>query len=321
MVMSLPSTVVAESNPMTVSASDAPAGRVSEMSNSNRNPLVGIIASLAIGALVVLAGSDGSSKVGPVAVFALCGLLAYIINWVVFVPSNLAKTEHYFDLTGSATYVTVIAIALLLSDDLDARASIVGAMVVVWALRLGSFLFRRVRTAGRDARFDQIKTNTSRFLMAWSLQGLWVLLTTASALAIITGVEREPIGWVAIAGMIVWIVGFGIEVVSDRQKSIFKRDPANEGRFITSGLWAWSRHPNYFGEIVLWIGIAIMALPVLSGWRWVTLVSPVFVFVLLTRGSGIPILETRAEKRWGDEEEFQAYTRNTPALILRPPRI
>jgi steroid 5-alpha reductase family enzyme len=275
---------------------------------------------VAVGALVIVAGSDGSSQVGSIAVFAVCGILAYVINWIVFVPSNIAKTEHYFDLTGSATYVTVTAVALALSDDLDARAVIVGAMVFVWALRLGSFLFRRVRRDGRDGRFDEIKVDPLRFFMTWTLQGLWVLLTVACALAIITGLERRSIGWVGIAGILVWVAGFAIEVVSDRQKSAFKRDPANKGRFISSGLWAWSRHPNYFGEIVLWTGIAVIALPVLSGWRWVTLISPVFVTLLLTKVSGIPMLEARAAKRWGDEEEYQVYTANTPVLVPRPPR-
>jgi steroid 5-alpha reductase family enzyme len=290
------------------------------MTDRNRNSLLGIGASLAIGALVMFAGSDGSAEVGSIAVFALCGVLAYVINWVAFVPSNLARTEQYFDLTGSATYVSVAGVALILSDELDARAMIVGAMVVAWAVRLGSFLFRRIRRDGRDGRFDRIKTDPLRFFMTWSLQGLWVLLTMACALAIITGVERRSIGWVGIVGIGVWVAGFAIEVVADRQKSAFKGHPANEGRFITSGLWAWSRHPNYFGEIVLWTGIAIIALPVLSGLRWVTLISPVFVALLLTRISGIPMLEARAEERWGREEGFQRYTRDTPELIPRPPR-
>jgi steroid 5-alpha reductase family enzyme len=125
---------------------------------------------------------------------------------------------------------------------------------------------------------------------------------------------------VAVVGIIVWIGGFAIEVVADRQKSVFKQDPSNQGRFIKTGLWAWSRHPNYFGEIVLWTGVAIVALPVLSGWRWATLISPLFVILLLTRVSGIPMLEARAEERWGDEEEFRRYTKDTPVLIPRPPR-
>ena len=290
------------------------------MTEQNRNSLIGIVASLLIGALVILAGSSGSTKVGSIAVFAVGGFLAYAINWLVFVPSNRAKTEHYFDLTGSITYLTVTAVALVLSDNLDARAMIVAAMVGVWALRLGSFLFRRVRRDGRDGRFDRIKTDPLRFFMTWTLQGLWVLLTLAAALAIITGTERRQLGWVAITGLVVWIVGFAIEVIADQQKSDFKKDPGNDGRFIKSGLWAWSRHPNYFGEITLWTGIAIIAVPVLSGWRWAMLISPIFVVLLLTRVSGIPMLEVRAEKRWGDEPEYQEYTSRTPVLIPRPPR-
>ncbi len=290
------------------------------MNEQTRRSVVGISIAIVVGVLVALAGSDGSAMVGSISVFALCGLLAFAINWIVFVPSNRAQTEHYYDLTGSITYLTVTAVALLLSDDLDARAVIVGAMVWIWALRLGSFLFRRVRRDGRDGRFDKIKTNPLRFFMAWTIQGLWVLLTLACALAIITGDQRRSIGWLASIGIAVWVIGFAVEVVADRQKSAFKKDPANEGRFITSGLWAWSRHPNYFGEIVLWSGIALMALPVLSGWRWVTLISPLFVTLLLTRVSGIPLLEARGEKRWGEDPEFRSYTENTPVLIPRPPR-
>ena len=290
------------------------------MSDNTKRALVGIFASVVVGALIIAAGSQDSWTVGSVAVFAIGGALAYIINWIVFVPSNLAKTEHYFDLTGSATYLTVVIVALILSDDLDARALIVGAMVIVWALRLGTFLFRRVKKAGKDGRFDELKQSTLRFLSTWTLQGLWVLLTVAAALAIITGMERQPIGWIGIVGITLWVIGFAIEVVADRQKSAFKEDPANDGRFITSGLWAWSRHPNYFGEIVLWTGIAVMAMPVLSGWRWATLISPFFVTLLLTKVSGIPMLEARSDKRWGDEAAYQHYKANTSVLVPRAPK-
>jgi steroid 5-alpha reductase family enzyme len=290
------------------------------MNHEDRRSLIGIVASVVIGALVVLAGSSGGRTAGPIAVFALCGLVAYSINWLVFVPSNLAKTEHYFDLTGSITYLSVTALALALSGDLDARAIIVGTMVSVWAIRLGSFLYRRVRRDGRDGRFDTIKTNPLRFFMTWTLQGLWVLLTLAAALATITANERRSIGWIAVVGIAVWIAGFSIESVADRQKAAFRRDPANAGRFISSGLWAFSRHPNYFGEIVLWTGIAIIALPVLSGWLWIALISPVFVTLLLTRVSGIPMLEARAEERWGEDDEYRQYRNRTSVLVLRPPR-
>ncbi len=276
-------------------------------------------AAVAVGAVVSVAGSDGGARVGSVPVFALCGAAAFVINWVVFIPSNSASTEKFYDLTGSATYVTVTVVAVLLSAELDARAVIAAALVVVWALRLGSFLFGRIRREGRDGRFDQIKTNPVRFLMAWTVQGLWVLLTASAALVIITTSQRQNLGPVAYAGIALWVAGFAIEVVADRQKTAFRGDLTNEGRFITTGLWAWSRHPNYFGEILLWTGIAIMAVPILSGWQWIALISPVFVIVLLTRVSGIPMLEARSDQRWGDEEAYQAYKESTPVLVPKPP--
>jgi steroid 5-alpha reductase family enzyme len=290
------------------------------MDDTARTSIIGITAATAIGALVAWAGSDGSVGVGSIPVFALCGVLAFAINWLVFIPSNAAKTEKYYDLTGSVTYISVTLIAVVLSDDLDARALIVAAMVAVWAARLGTFLFRRISRDGKDGRFDTIKTDPLRFFMTWTVQGLWVLLTAAAAWAIITAEQRHDLGWVAFVGIAIWLTGFSIEVIADRQKSAFRKDPANQGRFIGTGLWAWSRHPNYFGEITLWTGVAVMALPILSGWRWVVLISPVFVYLLITRISGVPMLEKRADKRWGGQPDYEAYKANTPELVLRPPR-
>jgi steroid 5-alpha reductase family enzyme len=192
-------------------------------------------------------------------------------------------------------------------------------MVLVWSIRLATFLFVRISRAGHDGRFDDLKTRPLSFLMAWTLQGLWVLLTAAAALAVITGGVREPLGAVGLAGIAVWVVGFAIEIVADRQKSRFRADPGNAGKFVDTGLWAWSRHPNYFGEIVLWTGMAIMAVPVLQGWQWTTLVSPLFVTILLTRISGVPLLEERADARWGGQEDYEEYKRLTPVLIPKPP--
>ncbi len=292
------------------------------MDSARQTAAIGIVVALAVGALVGWAGSDGSVRLGDdgLPVFALCAILAFGINIVVFVPSYLAKTEHYFDLTGSITYITVTAVALALSPDLDARAWLAAVLVWIWAARLGSFLFRRIKADGKDGRFDAIKVDVLRFGMTWVLQGLWVTFTAAAAWAIITAAEREPFGVLGIIGLAVWVVGFGFEAVADQQKTAFKADPANAGRFITTGLWAWSRHPNYFGEITLWTGMAIMALPILGGWRWVALISPVFVTLLLTRISGLPMLERRGLKRWGDDPEYQAYLASVPVLVPRPPR-
>jgi steroid 5-alpha reductase family enzyme len=207
---------------------------------------------------------------------------------------------------------------VLVGPVVDGRTILLAVLVVIWAARLSSFLFRRIHKAGKDVRFDEMKPSFFRFLNAWTLQGLWVAFTLSAALAAITTTTRKPLGLFAAIGFLVWVFGFAIEVVADAQKSRFRAVPQNKGRFIHTGLWARSRHPNYFGEIVLWIGVAIIALPILRGWQWVTLISPVFVTVLLTRISGVPMLEKRADEKWGGQEDYEAYKERTPVLIPRP---
>jgi steroid 5-alpha reductase family enzyme len=283
--------------------------------------LVVIAAALLVAAGVAWAGSQGGLVTAwGVPLFALAGLVAFVIQWVVFVPSYRAQTEHWYDLTGSLTYLATAVGTLALAGRFDARSLLLAAMVCIWAIRLGSYLYRRIQKAGADTRFDDIKPFFTRFLMAWTLQGLWVFLTLGPALAAMSSVSARPLGLIAWIGVAVWLVGFGIEVSADRQKQAFRADPANKGRFIASGLWAWSRHPNYFGEITLWLGVALIALPALSDWQYVTLISPLFVYLLLTRVSGIPMLEARADERWGDDPGYRAYKARTPVLLPRPPR-
>lgn len=281
---------------------------------------IAIVASVVVGAVIALAGSQGGQTVGPIPVFALCVALAFAIQWIVFVPSYLRQTERFYDLTGSITYITVAVTAFVLSPESDSRALLLVVLVIIWAGRLGTYLFRRIQKRGKDDRFDALKPSFVRFLAVWTLQGLWVSLTLAAALAAITTMTRETLGIIAILGLAVWVVGFAIEAVADLQKSRFLSDPDNHGRFINEGLWAWSRHPNYFGEIVLWAGVAIIAIPVLSGWQWLTLISPFFVAFLLLRVSGVPPLEKKAERKWGGQPDYEAYKARTPVLIPRPPR-
>lgn len=290
------------------------------MTEPERKRLLVLPAALALLAGLASAGSDGGAQAGGLPLFALCAALAVGIQWIAFVPAWLWRTERFYDLTGSLTYLTLTGVALFLGPPADARSLLLGALVAVWAARLGSFLFRRILDAGSDERFDEIKTSFVRFFVAWTLQGVWVCFTMGAALAVMTSDGAGPVGALGWVGLALWLAGFVTEVVADRQKRRFRSHPENAGRFISTGLWAWSRHPNYFGEIVLWTGVAVIALPALQGWQHLTLVSPVFVTLLLTQVSGIPMLEERADERWGGEPEYEAYKVGTPVLVPRPPR-
>jgi steroid 5-alpha reductase family enzyme len=287
------------------------------MDKADRSAWIAFPVLILAGFLMALAGSQEGSNVGGIPIFALAVGLAFLIQWVAFIPAYIQQTEKFFDLTGSLTYISVVTFALIFSPDFDMRALLLWVLVVIWASRLGTFLFRRIRKAGKDERFDDLKPSFIRFLNVWTIQGLWVTFTIAAALSAITTTLRKGLDIFAFLGFFIWIFGFTLEVIADSQKSRFNADLANKGKFIQSGLWSRSRHPNYFGEITLWIGIAIIALPVLQGWQWVTLISPVFVTLLLTRVSGIPLLEKKADQKWGGQEEYEAYKKKTSALIPR----
>jgi len=290
------------------------------MNKENMRFYIGILVIVLLGIGVALAGSQGGYKVGNLPIYALVIGVAFLIQWIVFIHAYLNKTEKYFDLTGSVTYVTVMLIAVILSPVRDLRSWLLLGMVTVWALRLGTFLFQRIKKAGEDRRFREIKQSFPRFLQTWTLQGLWVTFSLAAALVVVTSQKRVHFDVFAVVGLLVWILGFGMEAIADRQKNIFRKDPTNEGKFIQNGLWSWSRHPNYFGEIVLWVGVMIIALPVLVGWQWLALISPIFITILLTRVSGVPMLEKRADEKWGGQADYEAYKSKTSVLIPFPPK-
>ena len=258
---------------------------------------------------------ENSISYGSLSLFLLCTIIIFFLQWIVFIPSYFLSTEHFFDLTGSVTFITVSILAFLMNDSKNLRQFIVLVLIMIWALRLGSFLFLRIRKAGEDSRFTIIKKDFLVFFLTWNLQGLWVLFTLFGALTILTSNNNQNFGILDIIGILIWIIGFVIEVVSDRQKSEFKNNKSNAGQFIQSGLWKYSRHPNYFGEILLWTGIAIIGISVYSGFGWLGLISPFFVFVMLNYISGVRLLEKQAEERWGGNDLYQLYKSKTPVLF------
>ena len=266
-------------------------------------------------AVINTAGQNIELEIRGVNAFTFTLIVAVLLQVIFFIPSFLLKTEKYYDLVGSLTYVTTVSLAYFSVETKTMIDSIIYFYVMVWALRLGIYLFRRVRNDGKDVRFEKAKRHFFWFLQYWMGQALWVSLTACAAIIAILSPEEDTLPVLAMVGMALWLSGFTIESLSDYQKRVFRKENNPSEAFIHTGLWARSRHPNYFGEITLWTGIAVIALNTLTGIEYITLISPVFVYILLTRMSGVNLLERIADERYGHLEEYQRYKRNTPVLV------
>jgi len=247
--------------------------------------------------------------------------LAFAIQWVAFIPAYVFQTEKFYDLTGSLTYLSVIWVSLASTSEVftklnGANIAIV-LLITMWALRLGTFLFLRIHKDGEDKRFRSIKPSATQFFMTWTLQGLWVSLCSMCALTAISSETGVIVNAFFYIGLGLFVFGFSTEVIADKQKSKFRSIPENRDKFITTGLWAKSRHPNFFGEIVLWTGIAVMSFSSLEGLQYLTLISPIFTYLLLVYVSGVRMLEARADKKWGGDEEYIKYKSETPVLMIK----
>ena len=283
--------------------------------------LTGIVftAVILIVGLVLLAVDENSTSYRGLPAVAWCAIIVFGIQWLSWIPASVGQTERFYDLTGGMTYLVVVAFSLWVGSEpegIGSRELLISALVAMWSIRLSGFLFLRIHHKGKDGRFDDLKTSPVRFLVPWTLQGLWIFLTANVVIVINsqTG-PSPPLGIWDVIGLLIWILGFGIEVLADMQKTRFNSNPENEGRWIDQGLWSLCRHPNYLGETLLWTGIAVFGVSCLEGFEWVSWISPVFVYLLLTKVSGIPILDRRALSKWGDDPEYQEYRERVPAMI------
>ena len=225
--------------------------------------------------------------------------IAFLIQWICFIPAFIFQTEKFYDLTGSITYISVVLFTLFKSNSFNLTTIIISGCVIIWAIRLGSFLFLRIKKDGEDKRFRSIKPSFTQFFMTWTLQGTWVSMCLLCVLTAISSNSGIVFNYFFYIGLSLFFIGFILEIASDMQKTNFRKIESNRDKFITTGLWAYSRHPNYLGELILWIGIAVMSYSSLSGMSYLTLISPLFIYVLLVYISGVRILEERGEKKWG----------------------
>jgi steroid 5-alpha reductase family enzyme len=284
-----------------------------------RLTLIVVFSVLLIIGIIVSAVGNNSVEINGYSAVLYCAIICIGVQWLAWIPASIKQTERFYDLTGGLTYLTVVVFSLWagsISEPPSLRELIISTLVVIWSLRLSVFLYSRIHRAGKDGRFDELKTSPIRFLVPWTIQGLWVFLTMIVVIVINSQNGSSPtLGiWDGI-GMAVWILGFTIEVLADNQKTAFNAVSENKGKWIDSGLWSISRHPNYLGEILLWTGIAIFGISCLTGLELLTWISPVFIYLLLTKVSGIPILDRRALEKWGDDPEYQKYRARTSLLL------
>ena len=243
-------------------------------------------------------------------------IISFFIHWFLFIPAYIFKTEKFFDLAGSFTYISIVLYVLISSNEYkepNIGSIILSFFIIIWAIRLGTFLYIRIKKAGEDKRVREIKKSFNWFFMTWTFSGMWVSICSLCAITgISNGIKFTETTYI---GIIIFIIGFLIEIIADSQKTSFRKKIENRDKFITKGLWRYSRHPNYLGEIILWIGISLMSYSALEGSQIFTLISPVFTYVLLVYISGINFLEQSGEKKWGNQKEYKDYKSRTPRLI------
>ncbi len=242
------------------------------------------------------------------------------INAIFFAFAAALRTDKVTDFSYSLSFVVLTVVLFIWGRGLLFTQIVTAALICAWGIRLGAYLFTRILKTGVDHRFDDIRNRPLRFARFWLLQALTVWVVMLPAIRIFSRFGSGKVHWISIVGFALGVVGFAIEVVSDAQKSAFKKDPANRNHFIASGLWRYSRHPNYFGESLLWWGLFIAAVPFLSGWDFLVAIGPLYLMLLLLFVSGVPLLEKSATTRYGKDAEYLEYKRRTSVFLLLPPR-
>jgi steroid 5-alpha reductase family enzyme len=244
-------------------------------------------------------------------------VLASMAGW--FVASRLKGRNDIADVAWGLGFILAAAVSLVAGGHYAPRGLLVSLLVLVWGVRLALHIHTRNRGKGEDPRYRQWREEWGRwfvlrsFLQVFMLQGV-LLVLVAVPVIFVNGAPPTPLGWLDSLGFFIWLTGFLFEAVGDRQLLHFIRNPENKGQLMTGGLWRYTRHPNYFGEVTLWWGIWLIALAVPGGW-W-TVIGPLAITVLILKVSGIPMLEKHYEGR----PDFEEYKRRTSAFFPLPPR-
>ena len=246
-------------------------------------------------------------------------LISLAVNAVFFAIAAIRKTDVVTDLSYSLSFA-LLAIALPSFGARELVQLVASLLVLVWAVRLGGYLLTRILRIKVDHRFDEMRDKPLRFARFWLLQAIAVAAIMLPVSYLLGRNSAPDFGVWAIVGVAIWFIGLAIETAADAQKSSFKGKEENRERFIMNGLWRYSRHPNYFGEMLVWWGLFLYAVPFLHGAAFAVVIGPVFITLLLLFVSGIPLLERSAEAKYGDDPAYRGYKRRTSILVPFPPR-
>lgn len=240
-------------------------------------------------------------------------LTVIIINAIGLIWGYTQQSDKATDLFYSLSFAALTIVLWFTAADSLMHHLLLG-MILLWSFRLGSYLFKRIHAMGKDDRFDKMRKQFIRFAGFWTLQALSVLILSIPIIIIYQKANIE-FGAVHLLGIGIWAVGLLIETLADQQKFAFRQNSANDGKFIQTGLWKQLQHPNYFGEILCWVGIFVCAIPSLENWEWLAIISPLWISFLLVFLSGIPLLQKASQKKYGALESYQTYQKNTPLLV------
>ncbi|ESO99063.1 hypothetical protein LOTGIDRAFT_226445 [Lottia gigantea] len=253
---------------------------------------------------------------------AICAIVTVAMQFSFFLIACTCKFDKVTDFAGGSNFVILAIITFFLPGTYITRQIYTTIFVVVWGLRLSGYLLYRIIKIGEDKRFDDKRENPLQFAIFWIFQAVWVFTVSLPFIFINSPVSASRFReWAVldIIGIIFYVIGLVSETVADIQKFNFRNNPDNKGKWCAVGLWKFSRHPNYFGEIMVWLGLFLISTSILKDGQWVAVLSPIFTIVILLFVSGIPLLEKKADERYRKLESYQIYKNRTSPLIPLPP--